>query len=95
MIRQFAQITLLTGTLLVGLVPLALAGPHGMPPVSTGVVARVTAVDPKTGTATLQTQDGEVFYKSKYTVGKVGSKVECDRIDAGPHPQFEHCQPWK
>jgi hypothetical protein len=94
MMRQFAQITLLTGTLLVGLVPLAMAGPGGNPPVSTGVVARVTAVDPKTSTATLKTQDGEVFYKSKYIVGKVGSQVECDRIDEGPHPRFQHCQLW-
>jgi hypothetical protein len=95
MVRKFAQITLLTGTLLVGLVPLAMAGPGGNPPVSTGVVARVTAVDPKTGTATLKTGDGEVFYKSKYTVGKVGSEVECDRIDEGSQPQFQNCQPWK
>ena len=94
MMRQFVQITLLTGTLLVGLVPLAMAGPGGMPPVSTGVVAQVTAVDPKTGTATLQTADGEVFHKSKYIVGEVGSKVECDRIDEGPSPRFQNCQPW-
>ena len=94
MMRQFAQITLLTGTLLVGLVPLAMAGSHGMPPVSTGVVAQVTAVDPKTGTATLQTEDGEVFYESKYIVGKVGSKVECDWIEEGLYPQFQNCQRW-
>lgn len=95
MIRRFVQITLLTGTLLVGLAPLAMAGPGGNPPVSTGVVARVTAVNPKTGMATLKTKDGEVFQLSKYEAGKVGSKVECDRIDEGPHPQFQNCQPWK
>ena len=94
MIRQFMQISLLTGTLLVGLVPLAMAGPGGNPPVSTGVVATVTAVDTKTGMATLKTQDGEVFQKSKYVVGAVGSRVECDRIDDGPVPQFRNCQPW-
>ena len=94
MIRQFMQISLLTGTLLVGLVPLAMAGPGGNPPVSTGVVATVTAVDTKTGMATLKTQDGEVFQKSKYVVGEVGSKVECDRIDEGLHLQFRNCQPW-
>ena len=94
MIRQFMQISLLTGTLLMGLVPLAMAGPGGNPPVSTGVVATVTAVDTKTGMATLKTQDGEVFQKSKYVVGAVGSKVECDRIDEGPRPRFQNCQPW-
>ncbi len=92
MMRQFAQIMLLTGTLLVGLVSLAMAE---QPPVSTGVVARVIAVNPKTGVATLKTTDGEVFRKSKYVVGKVGSKVECDRIDDGPAPQLRNCQPWK
>ena len=51
-------------------------------------------VDLNTGTATLQTEDGEVFYKSKYIVGEVGSKVECDRIDEGPSPRFQNCQPW-
>ena len=51
-------------------------------------------MDPKTGTATLKTEDGEVFYKSKYIVGKVGSKVECDRIDGGLHLQFRNCQSW-
>ena len=87
MMRQFVQITLLTGTLILGLVPLAMA--------RTGVVATVTAVDTKTGMATLKTQDGEVFQKSKYVVGAVGSKVECDRIDEGLHLQFRNCQPWK
>ena len=91
MMRQFVQITLLTGTLLVGLVPLARAE---QPPVSTGMVARVTAVDTKTGMATLQTADGEVFHKSKYIVGQVGNKVECNRDD-GPVPQSRNCQPWK
>jgi hypothetical protein len=94
MIRQFMQISLLTGTLLMGLVPLAMAGPGGNPPESTGVVATVTAVDTKTGMATLKTQDGEVFQKSKYVVGAVGSKVECDRINEGPRPRFQNCQPW-
>jgi hypothetical protein len=42
----------------------------------------------------LKTEDGEVFYKSKYVVGDVGSKVECDRIDEGAQPRFQNCQPW-
>jgi hypothetical protein len=99
MMRQFVQITLLTGTLLVGLVPLARGTTPGGPPRGgpgpPRVVARVTAVNPKTGVATLKTTDGEVFRKSKYVVGKVGSEVECDRIDDGPAPQLRNCQPWK
>jgi hypothetical protein len=94
MIRQFIQITLLTGTLLVGLVPLAIAGPGGMPPESTGVVATVTAVDTKTDMATLTTDEGEVFELPKEELWKVGSKVECDRRDEGPVPRLQNCQPW-
>ena len=86
MMRQFVQITLLTGALIVGLVPLAMA--------RTGVVATVTAVDTKTDMATLTTEAGEVFDLPKEDLWKVGSKVECDRIDEGPVPRLQNCQPW-
>lgn len=86
MMRQFVQITLLTGTLILGLVPLAMA--------RTGVVATVTAVDTKTDMATLTTEAGEVFDLPKEELWKVGSTVECDRIDEGPVPRLQHCQPW-
>ena len=86
MMRQFVQITLLTGTLILGLVPLAMA--------RTGVVATVTAVDTKTDMATLTTEAGEVFDLPKEELWKVGSTVECDRIDEGPVPRLQNCQPW-
>jgi hypothetical protein len=85
MIRQFVQSTLLTGTLLMGLVPLAMAGP--------GVVATVTAVDTKTDMATLTTEAGEVFDLPQETLWKVGSQVECERVDPG-RPRLQNCQPW-
>ena len=86
MIRQFVQSTLLTGTLLMGLVPLAMAGP--------GVVATVTAVDTKTDMATLTTEAGEVFDLPKEELWKVGSMVECERVEAAPRPRLQSCQPW-
>jgi len=58
MMRQFVQITLLTGTLIMGFVPFTLA-------VSRGVVATVTAVDDKTSMVTLQTETGQVFQLTK------------------------------
>ena len=85
MMRQFVQITLLTGALLVGLVPLAMA--------RTGVVATVTAVDTKTDMATLTTEAGEVFDLPKEEIWKVGSQVECERVDPG-RPRLQNCQPW-
>ena len=87
MMRQFVQTTLLTGALLVGLVPLAMA--------RTGVVATVAAVDIKTDMATLTTDEGEVFDLPKEDLWKVGSMVECERVEAAPRPRLQHCQPWQ
>ena len=87
MMRQFVQITLLTGTLILGLVPLAMA--------RTGVVATVTAVDTKTDMATLTTETGEVFDLPKEELWKVGSMVECEQVEAAPRPRLQHCQPWQ
>jgi len=88
MMRQFVQITLLTGTLIVGLVPLAMA-------VTRGVVATVTAVDTKTDMATLTTEAGEVFDLPQEELWKVGSQVECDQTDDNPNPRLQNCQPWQ
>ena len=89
MIRQLMPITLLTGTLILGFVPLTLA-------VSRGVVATVIAVDDKTSMVTLQTETGQVFQLTKDDLPywQVGSKVECDQTDDNPLPQLQNCQPW-
>jgi len=89
MMRQLMQITLLTGTLIMGFVPLTLA-------VSRGVVATVIAVDDKTSMVTLQTETGQVFQLTKDDLPnwKIGSKVECDQTDDNPLPQLQNCQPW-
>ena len=64
------------------------------PPLSTGVVAAVTAIDARTGMATLQTAAGEVFELPKGSLWHVGHKVECDRIDA-VRPRLQDCKPWE
>jgi hypothetical protein len=86
---------LMTSTLLVGLVPLATADTSGRPPVSRGVVATITRIDDHKGMATLTTEEGNVFELPKDSLWKVGSKVECNLIEAAPHPRLQDCQPWK
>ena len=95
MMRHVVQIALLTGILVVGIVPMTLAQKGNQIPVSTGVVATVTAVDSQTGMATLTTETGEVFALPKETLWKVGSKVECDRIDKGSSSRLQDCKPWR
>ena len=70
MMRQFMPITLLTGALIVGFVPLTLA-------VSRGVVATVIAVDDTTSMVTLQTETGQVFQLTKDDLPnwKIGSST--------------------
>ncbi len=63
-------------------------------PISTGVVATITATDAKTNMATLQTEAGEVFELPKGWLWHMGDKVECDRIGGGLRPRLQHCQPW-
>jgi hypothetical protein len=54
----------------------------------------VTAVDTKTDMATLTTDEGEVFDLPKEDLWKVGSMVECERVEAAPRPRLQNCQPW-
>jgi hypothetical protein len=93
MIRQFIQITLLTGAMVAGFVPVTLAQGSDSPG-SKDVVATVTAIDASTTMATLTTEAGEVFEHPKESQWHVGHKVECKRIDQVP-PRLQHCQPWE
>ena len=58
--RHVVQIGLVTGTLLMGMVPGTLA-PNVPDPETTGVVATITSIDAKHGMATLKIDGGEVF----------------------------------
>jgi hypothetical protein len=68
---------------------------------STGVVATITALDARTGMATLQTEAGEVVELPKYSRWTMGDKVLCDRIEgAGVYPQgrlsrLQNCRLWQ
>ncbi|HEY5864657.1 MAG TPA: hypothetical protein VI542_03760 [Candidatus Tectomicrobia bacterium] len=76
-----------------GFVPVTLAG-SGDSPMSTGVVATVTAIDATRAVVTLRTEAGEVFEHPQEQQWHVGHKVLCDRID-GPRPQLMRCKPWE
>jgi|SoiMethySBSTD1v2_1073268.scaffolds.fasta_scaffold114377_4 hypothetical protein len=67
------------------------AGQSG--PVLTEVVATITAIHASNGTATLQTKSGEVYKLPKETSWKVGSQVECQRIEEGPLAMLQQCRP--
>jgi hypothetical protein len=63
-------------------------------PVSRGVVATVTSIDANTDTATMKTEEGEVFEHPEGWQWHVGHKVICDRIDTWP-PRLQHCRLWE
>ena len=86
---------LLTSIMVGGFVPMALAQEGQTSPLSTGVVATITAIDTKTCMVTLQTETGEVFQLPKEWRWKVGDKVECDRVPWARRPQLQDCKPWK
>ena len=89
MMRQFVQLTLLTGILMVEFVPVALTQGRGP-----DVVATITGISKKTGQVTLQTDDGTVYRIGKKEGWKVGDKVICYQNEPGRKPQLFDCRPW-
>ena len=89
MMRQCVQITLLSGLLVGGGVPVALAQGRGP-----DVVATITAISQKTGNATLRTETGQVVRLPKSPGWQVGDKVICHRA-VQPRAQLFDCRPWQ
>ena len=89
MMRQCVQITLLSGILVVGVVPVALAQGRGP-----DVVATITAISQKTGNATLRTETGQVVRLPKSPGWQVGDKVICHR-SVQQRAQLFDCRPWQ
>jgi len=93
--RHVVQIVLVTGILVMEVVPGTLAA-NVPDPVTTGVVATITSIDATHDTATLKSDGGEVFALPKDRSWKVGDKVLCDRIDNGLRPpRLQDCKPWQ
>jgi|RhiMetdeSRZDD1v2_1073273.scaffolds.fasta_scaffold466420_3 hypothetical protein len=102
MMRHIVQSALLTGILVMVMVPVTLAQKSDQRPDANGMVATITAIDRRTGMATLTTETGEVFALPKETLWHVGSKVKCERVDfrlqrldAAPHSHLGNCKPWQ
>ena len=96
MLRRIIQDGLIAGLLVVGLVSLVHAGNQEKAAVSRGIVLTIAAIDPKTATASLKTQQGEREYQTTaYASWKVGDKVECDLVAANRGPELHDCKPWQ
>ena len=89
MMRQCVQITLLSGILVVGVVPVALAQGRGP-----DVVATITAISQETGRATRRTETGQVVRLPKSPGWQVGDKVICHRAVQSRAQLFD-CRPWQ
>ena len=89
MMRQCVQITLLSGILVGGFVPVALAQGRGP-----DVVATITAISQKTGRATLKTETGQVVRYPTSPGWKVHDKVICHRSVRQSSQLFD-CRPWQ
>jgi hypothetical protein len=94
MLRKYISTAFLTGALMLGLVPLA-TGPNAVLARATGVVATITAIDNRAGTATLTTEAGEDFTMDMSGKWKVGDRIECERVEDAPQVRLQHCQPWQ
>ena len=68
MLRRYVSTTFLSGSLLLGSLFLA-SSPSTLVAKAVGEFATVTAVDARTGIATLQTQGGETFTMRKIVPG--------------------------
>jgi hypothetical protein len=94
MLRKYLSTALLPSTLMLGFVLLA-TGPNTALARATGVVATITAIDNRTGAATLTTEAGEEFIMDLSGKWKVGNRVECDRVEDATQVRLQHCQPWQ
>jgi hypothetical protein len=93
MLRFYTLTALLTSSLLFGL--LFLPPVHNALARAVGVVATVTAVDTRTGTATLTTTTGEVYTMAKDSLWNVGTRVQCERVEDSMPVRLQRCQPWE
>jgi hypothetical protein len=64
-------------------------------PMSTGVIATITAIDANTHVATLQTNAGDVFELPQRAQWHVGHQVLCDQTVDRRRPRLQHCQLWE
>lgn len=93
MLRLYTLTALLTSSLLFGL--LVLPPAHNASARAVGVIATVTAVDTRTGTATLTTAAGEVYTLAKDSLWNVGTRVQCERVEDAIPVRLQRCLSWQ
>ena len=94
MLRRYISTAFLTSSLLFGSLILA-PSPSTLLAKAVGEFATVTAVDARTGIATLQTPAGETFTVSKDRSWTVGTRVLCDRVSDGTPHYLDRCLVWQ
>ena len=94
MLRRYVSTAFLSGSLLLGSLFLA-SSPSTLLAKAVGEFATVTAIDSRTGLATLQTQGGETFILAKDRSWAVGTRVLCDRVSDGTPHYLDRCLVWQ
>jgi hypothetical protein len=92
MLRRYVSTALLTASLFALL--LLVASPSTLLAKAVGVFATVTAIDTRTGMATIQVDGGDTFTLAKETLWKVGMRLQCDRVSDGVPHYLERCLVW-
>ena len=94
MLRRYVSTAFLTSSLLFGSLVLAPSSSTLLAK-AVGEFATVTAIDSRTGLATLQTPGGETFNVSKDRSWSVGTRVLCDRVSDGTPHYLDRCLVWQ
>jgi len=79
---------------MLGFVLLA-TGPNMVLARATGVVATITAIDNRTGAATLTTEAGKSLLWTCQGNGKSVIGWNANRVEDAPQVRLQHCQPWQ
>jgi hypothetical protein len=94
MLRRYVSTAFLTGSLLFGSLFLA-PSPSTLLAKAVGEFVTITAIDGRTGMATLKTDGGEVFAVPKDSFWKVGLRMLCERVSDGTPHYLERCLVWQ
>ena len=94
MLRRYVSTAFLAGSLLFGSLFLA-PSPSTLLAKAVGEFVTITAIDGRTGMATVQTAGGEMFTIPKDSLWKVGLRMLCERVSDGTPHYLERCLPWQ
>jgi len=93
MLRRYVSTALLMGSLVFGSLLLA-PSPSTLQAKAVGVFATISAIDARTGIATLQVDGGESFAVPKDRTWQVGMRLLCERVSDGIPHYLQGCLSW-